>query len=153
MCNKIYLTFFVLLVFNFQATAQNNNDIIYLNYSKKNAHFIESEESGKVDITFFYNIFSNKDTKSTTYVFKVDNISENFDSLILDKIKDTITNTQFEKLKILTKAELEKLDPCDLHIKISNADIIYLVKKIKDKYYRYKLTYWSTRRGWEITNN
>lgn len=150
---KFFFLIIILTTTSCQLFAQNDDSVIYLYYNDKNIKVEETTVADKIEINLHYNIFSKSDSKATTYIFKVDNISSNFKFLKFEEIKDTIKYNDIKELSVLSLKDLEELDHCDLHMRFSDINNIYIIKKIGDLYFKFKLKYWSTRRGWEISDN
>ncbi|MDE0536962.1 hypothetical protein, partial [Tenacibaculum sp. L6] len=119
---------------------------------KTDVLYIEYDNSMKIvdlkpNLSISFSIFSSKDTKINTFNFEVDNLSKNFKTLSFDEMKDTISFKNKNNFSTLKK--FSKITPCELHYKLSDAQKIYLIKKSNNVFFKYRLNYIGTQRGWE----
>ncbi len=108
------ILFFYLVYSNILYAQNNIADTLYIEYDNINVkEFIDKIDNHHIEVSF--SVFSKKDTKVTTYNFKIDNFSKNFDELKFNEIKDILTNNEVRKIKIRSMRELAEMTPLDLH--------------------------------------
>ena len=139
----------ILLSICFCQMALCQNDTLYIKYDKtiKISEYEDSNHHKTIEVSF--PILSLKDNIVTTYNFKINKFSPNFDSLEFDEINDSI---DVRAINQKTLNELSKFEACDLYFLLADNKNIYLIKRKNNTHYKYKLTYWSTQRGWDFSN-
>lgn len=155
--SNLTITVYVLLFLNLNLFAQIDiNDTIYIKQEKKIIlkEYIDSFDNIQLDL--FFTLNSKDDIKATTYSFKIDNLSHSKDieikELKFKEIRDTIPKIKFEGNKYFTLKDLAMISACDLYFLLGDTKNIYLIREEGDIYYKYKLNYLSTQRGWEPMN-
>ncbi len=149
---RLILVSFNIIAFNSCAlySQQENSKEIYIEWNKEMK--IKEHSSQGLNLEISMSVFSNKDSKISTYNFKIDNLSDELKKLTFNEINIPISKKELLDKNVKNIEDLESMHPCDLHFLFSENKNIYLVKNNDNVYNKYKLIYWSTQRGWEPVN-
>lgn len=154
MKTAIKLILITLNIFAFNSCAlfsqQNKSKDIYIEWNKDMK--IKEHNNQGVNIEISISVFSKKDSKISTYNFKIDNLSDELNQLTFNEIDVPISKEELLSIDVKKIKDLESMHPCDLHYLFSENSNIYLIKNNDKKFTKYKLIYWSTQRGWEPVN-
>ncbi len=138
------ITLFIYFFLVYNGINAQSKDSLFIYYDKK---MPIKEYNNKIYLSFS---LWGSDTKVSTYNFMIDNLDDKLEYLSFNEIRDTIF--KINRLKIKKINTFSKLSACSLHYKFSDCKNIFLIKKEKGIYLKYKLVYWSTQRGWEPVN-
>ena len=138
---------FIILIFCFVSNMiySQNKKPVFLMFDK---NMLISNVDEKVKLKFGLQA---SDNESCIYNFEINNASkvgEGFDYFKFREIKNPISEEELKKGEVLTLEELSKYDFCDLQYLFADTDKLYLIKKIDGIIYKYKLSFWSSQRGW-----
>lgn len=139
---KTFLIFTVIFCFYINMRAQVN-DTLYIEYHK----YMTILELNKEEITLDFTLKNSESSNLNSYIFFFDNLMPDFKRHPFKDLKDTISKKELNTIKMKTLQELSQKTSCDLHNFLSDTKPIYLIKKEKSIYYKYKLLYRSTQRG------
>lgn len=124
--------------------SQNENST-YLMYEKS---MVITNIEEKVKLKF--GIQAN-DNEPCIYNFNINNapkVGGSFEYLKFNDIKNLSSEEELKKGEVLTIEELLKYNFCDLQYLFADTENLYLIKKVDGVIYKYKLSFWSSQRGW-----
>jgi hypothetical protein len=143
--NKLIVLLFFFL--NITTLFAQNEDAIFLMHHK-NMIILNVDETVKLSFDLAGN-----DEKDCIYNFEIDNMSKDFKNLKFQDIKNLINEIDIKGKKVLTLTELSNYDFCELQILFADTRTMYLIKKEGNLFYKYKLLFRSSQRGWSLIKN